>query len=297
VLVGMSTDTVFGPVISFGSGGVSVEAVRDAAVALPPLNAMLARDLMQRTRVYRLLRGYRDVPAADMDALVEVIVAVSRMACALPWLREMDLNPVLAHPGGAVVADARATIDLAAPEQVARYAHMAIHPYPEALEETIRLKDGTQLLLRPIRPEDAAREERFVTTLSARSRFLRFQHHLPQLSPSMLERFTQLDYDRELALVAIDPAGGDFLGVGRYAPNADGVSAEFALTVADDWQGRGIGGALLSRLCASARDAGYQSLIGYVLAENRDMLALAGHLGFVQQARDGDAAVVVRKLD
>ena len=142
-----------------------------------------------------------------------------------------------------------------------------------------------------------AREQRFVDSLSQRSRYLRFQHHLPQLTPAMLERFTQLDYDRELALVAVDPASGEFLGVGRYAPNADGTSAEFALTIADTWQRKGIGGVLLERLCTSARAAGYGELVGYVLAENRDMLALAEHLGFVHRARDGDAAVVVRRLD
>jgi len=297
VLVGVTTDPVFGPVISFGSGGVSVEAVRDTAVALPPLNAMLAGELMQRTRVYRLLRGYRDVPAADLAALAGLLVAVSRMVCALPWLREMDLNPVLAHPGGAMAADARATIDLAGPERVARYAHMAIHPYPAELEEVIALRDGMQVRLRPMRPEDAAREQRFVAGLSERSRYLRFLHYLPRLSPAMLERFTQLDYDRELALVVAHPQTGEFLGVGRYAPNADGTTAEFALAVADDWQAKGIGGALLARLCTSASAAGYRSLTGYVLAENRGMLDLAAHLGFVAQGHDGDSAIVVRQLD
>ena len=296
VLVGVSTDPVFGPVITFGSGGVSVEAVRDTAVALPPLNSVLAADLMQRTRVHRLLRGYRDVPPVDLAALANLLQGISRMVCALPWLKEMDLNPVLAHPGGAVAADARATIDAAAPARVSRYAHMAIHPYPRELEETITLRDGTRSELRPILPEDAEREQRFFGTLSERSRYLRFQHHLPRLSPTMLERFTQLDYDRELALVVLDPKDGEFIGVGRYAPNPDGTSAEFALTISDAWQGRGLGSALLSRLCLRAKEAGYTALVGYVLAENREMLDLAAHLGFQQRGHEGDAAVVVRDL-
>lgn len=295
VLVGFSTDPVFGPVISFGSGGVAVEAVRDTAVALPPLNAVLARDLVQRTRVHRLLRGYRDVPAADLDALVGVILGVSRMVCALPWLTEMDLNPVIAHPGGAVVADARATIDPAR-AALARYAHMAIHPYPGEMTEEVTLRDGSRVTVRPIRPDDAGREQRFFGALSERSRYLRFQHHLPRLSPLMLERFTQLDYDRELALVALAPGSDEFVGAGRYAPNPDGTSAEFALTIADAWQGRGLGSALLERVCQRAREAGYEALVGYVLAENREMLELAEHLGFRRGPIEGDTATVVREL-
>ena len=196
---------MFGPVISFGAGGVSVEAVRDTAVALPPLNELLARELMQRTRVYRLLAGYRDVPPAAIDALAGLLCGVSRMVCALPWLSEMDLNPVLAHPGGAVIADARVAIDpaRAGAGGAHRYPHMAIHPYPAELEEDFALRDGTRLRVRPIRPEDAEREKRFFDGLSERSRYQRFMQYLPQLPPRMLARFTQLDYDRELALVAL----------------------------------------------------------------------------------------------
>jgi acetyltransferase len=293
VLVGVATDPVFGPVISFGAGGVSVEAVRDSAVALPPLNAMLARDLMQRTAVYRLLTGYRNVPPAHLEALAAVLLGVSRMVCALPWVKEMDLNPVLAHPGGAVIADARVVIDrtnVASP----RYGHMAIHPYPAELEGVIRLRDGREVQVRPIRPEDAARERRFFERLSERSRFQRFMNHLKELPPRMLARFTQLDYDRELALVALWQ--DEFVAVGRYAPNADGTSAEFALTVADDWQGKGLGQALLERLVEAARAAGYRALVGTILEANRDMLALAAHLGFVEQSRSGSEVSVARPL-
>src|SRR5688572_28207353 len=161
VLVGVATDAVFGPVISFGAGGIAVEAVRDTALALPPLNALLAREQMARTRVHRLLAGYRDVPAANLDALVAVLLGVSRMVCTLPWLAEMDLNPVLAHPGGAVVADARVVIDPARLVPPPRYRHMAIHPYPTELEGEIALRDGTKLRVRPMRPEDGELESRF----------------------------------------------------------------------------------------------------------------------------------------
>jgi acetyltransferase len=299
VLVGISTDAVFGPVISFGAGGVSVEAVRDTAVALPPLNKVLARELTARTRVHRLLGSYRDVPAADLEALDAVLLGVSRMACELPWLKEMDLNPVLAHPGGAIVADARVAIDPARPPRAdPRYRHMAIHPYPSQLEEQIALADGRVVLLRPIRPEDAELERRFFEQLSERSRFQRFMLYMRELSPRMLARFTQLDYDRELALVAIpvDTADGGFVAVGRYAPNPDGHTAEFALVTADAWQGKGLGRALLERLVVAAREAGYGALYGHILGGNRDMLDLAARLGFAEQGRDGDEVTVVRRL-
>src|SRR3954464_8220903 len=295
VLIGIATDAVFGPVISFGAGGVAVEAVRDAALALPPLNAMLARDLMERTRVYRLLAGYRDVPAADFDALVAILEGVSRMACTLPWVKEMDLNPVLAHANGAVVADTRVLIDPALRESPPRYGHMAIHPYPAELEGEIVLRDGSRLRMRPMRPDDAARERRFFEALSDRSRYQRFMQYLKQLSPQLLARFTQLDYDRELALVALDDMG-QFVAVGRYAPNPDGLTAEFALTVADAWQGKGIGHALLRRLGEEARRAGYQALYGTILSANQEMLELAAHFGFDEQSRSADEVTVVKRL-
>jgi acetyltransferase len=293
VLIGVATDAVFGPVISFGAGGVAVEAIRDTAVALPPLNTMLARDLIERTRVHRLLVGYRDVPPADIDALAGILEGVSRMVCALPWLKEMDLNPVLAHPAGAVIADARAVID-PRQEPPPRYGHMAIHPYPAELEGAIPLRDGRSLPVRPMRPDDVAREQRFFDGLSQRSRYQRFMQYLPQLPPRMLARFTQLDYDRELALVALHE--DEFVAVGRYAPNPDGVTAEFALTVADAWQGKGLGHALLQQLCAAARRAGYQALTGVIIDANREMLELAAHLGFAEQSRFGNEVTVVRRL-
>jgi len=296
VLVGVATDPVFGPAISFGAGGVAVETLRDTAVALPPLNSVLAGEMIGRTRISRLLARHRGIPAADAGALAAILEGVSRMVCALPWLKEMDLNPVLAHPGGAVIADARMVIDPARLRAPPRYGHMAIHPYPAELEGEMRLRDGSIVAVRPIRPEDAALERQFFDALSERSRFQRFLNQMAQLPPKMLARFTQLDYDRELALVALAPGAPEFIGVGRYAPNADGETAEFALTVADAWQGRGVGRALLERLCDCARAAGYRTLYGHILNANQDMLGLAERLGFVQSGRDGDLVTVARAL-
>ena len=296
VLVGVATDPVFGPAITFGAGGVAVEALHDMAVSLPPLNAALARELIGRTRVARLLAKHRDIPAADTAALASILEGVSRMVCALPWLKEMDLNPVIAHPGGAVIADARIVIDPARLQAPPRYGHMAIHPYPSELEGEFRLRDGSAVAVRPIRPEDASLERQFFEGLSERSRYQRFLNQMAHLPPQMLARFTQLDYDRELALVALAPDGSGVIGVGRYAPNADGETAEFALTVADAWQGRGVGRALLERLCDCARAAGYRTLFGHILNANRDMLELSARLGFAKSSSDGELISVARAL-
>jgi acetyltransferase len=168
--------------------------------------------------------------------------------------------------------------------------------YPTALEGALTLLDGSTVPLRPIKPEDEALEARFVSGLSQNSRYQRFLNQMKELSPPLLARFTHLDYDREMALVALAPAGGEFIGVARYAPNAGGASAEFALTVADAWQGRGLGHALLEKLVACARAAGYAALDGIILADNSHMLELVTHLGFVRTGRDGDTVSVALKL-
>src|SRR6266850_1173722 len=169
-------------------------------------------------------------------------------------------------------------------------------PYPAHLEGEIALRAGSRVPVRPIRPEDAERLQRFSDGLSEESRYQRFMYHLRELTPRMLERFTQLDYDRELALVALDPSKKDFIAVGRYAPSDDGVSAEFGLAVADAWQRKGLGRAMLERLCDAARAAGYVALYGHMLESNRSMLDLVTALGFVRDARSGAEVVMTKRL-
>lgn len=282
LLVGLKRDAVFGPVVAFGAGGIAVEVLQDIALALPPLNPRLAASLMRATRIHDLLLAYRDVPAVDESAIVDVLERVSMMACLLPWIEEMDLNPLLAHPRGVSVVDARVVINPTRPLADARYRHMAIFPYPIDLEREVRLKDGSPMSMRPIRPDDAGRENAFVAKLSDASRYARFQHAVASLSPEMIVRFTQLDYDREMALLLLSPAGDEILGVARYFPNPDRVSAEFACVVADAWAGRGAGSVLMRALIDCAREAGYQRLEGDVLHTNNAMLALAARLGFTQ---------------
>ncbi|UCE30293.1 MAG: GNAT family N-acetyltransferase, partial [Burkholderiales bacterium] len=295
VFVGLASDPVFGTTLTFGAGGVAIEAVRDAATALPPLNEQLARHLIGQTRVSRLLGTVRRMPAVDEQALVNLLLRVSYLACELPWIAEMDLNPVLAHPGGAVVVDARIVLDAEAPARPQRYRHLAIHPYPSALSTEVTLRNGMRLQLRPIRPEDAEMERRFVQNLSDRSRYFRFMHFMSELSPQLLARFTQIDYDREMALVAVahDADGVPrIVGVSRYTPEPDGRSAEFAVTVADDFQGLGLGTIMLSRIAPIAREAGYARLVGAVLNQNRDMRQMVEALGFRPVADDDPETVL-----
>jgi acetyltransferase len=300
VLVGVSRDPVFGPVLAFGTGGIAVEAMRDLALALPPLNSMLANELIRATRISRVLSSYRTVPAIDLAALVTVLLRVSTIACLLPWIRELDLNPVLAHPLGAVVLDARIVIDADAPMTDPRYRHMAIFPYPVEQEHDLQLADGAVLHVRAVRPDDASRERAFMAELSDASRYARFLHAVNALSDEMVARFTQIDYDREMALIALAPAtveeDAKIAGVARYYANSDRTSAEFAIAIGDQWQGRGLGEALMRSLIATARAAGYRNMNGIVLEQNVAMLKLAASLGFTVRPSETTADTVTIEL-
>jgi acetyltransferase len=293
LLVGVSRDPTFGPVIAFGAGGVGVEVINDMALALPPLNDALAENLIGATAISRVLGPYRNVGGIDQSALKKLIVRVSTIASVLPWVREMDINPVLAHPNGVAILDARVVIDADSAATDMRYKHMAIFPYPVQLERELRLKDGTLFHMRAIRPDDAARERAFVAAMSETSRYYRFMHSLTALSDDMIARFTQLDYDREMALIALTPDEAVITGVARYSPNADGTKVEFAIAIGDHWQGKGLGELLMRSLINCARDAGYAEMEGSVLQANQAMLALASRLGFSTRA-SSDSRHVVR---
>jgi len=294
LMVGVVRDPVFGPAIAFGAGGSAVEIVRDRAVALPPLNAFLARRLMDHTRAAKLLGPFRNLPAADLGKVAEVLMRVSELVCELPQVLEMDINPLLADEHGAVALDARITVDPHA-RQAGRYDHMAIHPYPADLESRFQLADGTDITVRPIRPEDAGIEQAFVRGLSAESKYFRFMHALNELTPETLVRFTQIDYDREMALIAVAGREGEEteLGVARYMTNPDGETCEFALVVADAWHHKGIGSRLMLRLIEIAGSRGLTTMEGEVLADNARMLGLVRDLGFSVRPSDEDPEIRV----
>jgi acetyltransferase len=286
--VGVAHDPLFGPVISFGAGGTMVELIRDRAIEFPPLNQFLARRLIERTRVAAMLEVFRGMPAVDMAALEDLLIRVSEMVCELPWLKEMDINPVLADAQGVVALDARIVIDHA-PPGTGRHAHMAIRPYPTHLAEEVPLPDGASYLIRPVRPEDAQALQKLVQELSEESRYFRFISYARELSPRQLARYAQIDYHREMALVA--EAGERIVGVSRYMLNPDGRSGEFALVVADDWHGRGLGARLMNALIETAREQGLERLEGYVLGDNQRMLQLMSRLGFDYRRDPEDATL------
>jgi len=293
LMVGVISDPLFGPVISFGAGGTAVEVLGDRTIALPPLNGLLVRELISGTRIAKLLGSFRHMPPVQMEALENLLLRVSEMVCELPWLKEMDINPLIADEQGVLAVDARVVVDYA-PVSADRYAHMAIYPYPAHLVTPWQLPDGTTVTIRPMRPEDAAIEQEFVRNLSEKAKYFRFMYAVRELSEAMLARFTQLDYDRELALIAVTEEKDREveIGVCRYAINPDGESCEFALVVSDQWQHKAIGHRLMGSLIDAARSKGLKTMEGEVLASNHDMLKLVATLGFTVAASQEDLSIV-----
>jgi acetyltransferase len=281
LMIGIKHDPVFGPVISFGSGGTMVEVMGDVAIALPPLNRQLAIDLIQHTRVNRLLGKFRHLPAANMELLIDVLLRISNIACELPWIQEMDINPLMIDENAAVAVDARIRVDY--PQlSTDPYHHLAIHPYPAHLVSRVQLRDGEDILIRPIRPEDAEIEKQFINNLSDEAKYFRFMNALHELTQEMLVRFTQIDYHYEMALIAVRQVGDneEEIGVARYATNPDKISCEFALVVSDVWQHKGIGHHLMIKLIQTARDRGLEVMQGEILSSNVKMLEMIDSLGF-----------------
>jgi len=295
LIVGIARDPSFGPVLNFGMGGIAVEVVSDSALALPPLNRVLASDLIDRTRVSRMLGRFRGMPAIDMERLIDALIRVSELACELPCLRELDINPLLADDQGVIALDARVVVDDRPSAPDAAYSHLAIHPYPKSLEREMQLKDGTRLLLRPIRPEDAEAEQRFVARLSRETLYRRFHAPVRELPIEQLIRFTQIDYDREMAFVVVDPSTepAEIRAIARYTRLFDGKHAEFGVTVEDAWQGRGMGHRMMDALEQCARARALEELFGYVLSENESMRGFMLARGYVPH-RDEDEPGVIR---
>ena len=292
LMVGVKRDPVFGPVIAFGAGGTMAEIMHDNAVAIPPLNRVLAQRLIDRTRVTHLLGAFRKMEAVDKTAVEDVLLRISEMVCELPHIQEMDINPLFADKDGVMVVDARIRVKRP-PTSPVPYSHMAIHPYPSHLTRHAYLADGTAMTIRPIRPEDAEIEQEFVRNLSAEAKYFRFIRALTELSPEMLVRYTQLDYSREMALIAVIKEQGrcEQIGVGRYVVNPDGNSCEFALAVSDKYGGQGIGSQLMEAIMEAARGHGVRVVEGEVMSNNHRMLSLVKSLGFSISASAEDPSI------
>jgi acetyltransferase len=279
LIAGAATDRVFGPVLLFGRGGTAMEVIGDRAIGFPPLNMNLAHELVRRTRVSKLLGGYRGRPPADREAICRTLVQLSQLLVDLPGVIEVDVNPLLADESGVLALDARIRVARAAPSE-----RLAIRPYPSELEETIALRSGGSLLLRPIRPEDEPAHRRFFERLEPEDLYFRFFSAVREPGHSQLARFTQIDYDREMAFIAYAPdQEEETLGVVRAIADADNKQAEFAIIVRSDVKGQGLGRVLLEKMIRYCRSRGTAELVGQALAENAPMLSLARKLGFRSQ--------------
>jgi acetyltransferase len=284
LIVGLSNDPVFGPVILFGHGGVEVEVAADRVMGLPPLNRPLGRAMIARTRISRLLGAYRDVPAADLDAIADVLARTGQLAADFPQIAELDINPLVADETGVLAMDAR--VRLGDPQSLTR---PAIRPYPAELASNTALRDGQAMAIRAIRPQDAGGLLRLIEQSDAEDVRLRVHGSLRALPRAWAGRLSQIDYEREMALVGL--IEGEIAGALRLIADPEGESAEFALMVRPNAQARGVGSALLEQIIAYARDRGLKRLWGQVLAENQAMLNLAERFGFTRRSPDRNGLV------
>ena len=285
LIVGATTNAVFGPIILFGRGGIAVEVIADQAVALPPLNVNLARELVSRTRISRLLAGYRNRPPVDREAVYRTLLQASQLVTDIPEINELDINPVLADEHGVIALDARIHL---VPSEATGPQRLAIRPYPRELEEPIDFH-GRPVLLRPIRPEDEPAHREFFSRLNAEDVRYRFFHVIRELVHSDLARLTQIDYDREMAFIATAKNESDqpeTLGVVRVVADPDNRQAEFAIIVRSDLKGKGLGARLMEKIVRYSRERGTGELIMSVMAGNRGMLGLAERFNFERLRTD-----------
>lgn len=297
LIAGVADDPTFGPIIVFGRGGTAVEVIADKALALPPLDLNLARELIGRTRVSRILKSYRDVPAADEGAVALVLVKLAQLAADLPEVRELDINPLLADRDGVIAVDARIAV---APLSEARlgssHHRFAIRPYPKQWERHETLNDGRKIFVRPLRPEDEQLYPEFYTHVSPDDIRLRFFSAMKEFTHVFIARLTQLDYARAMAFVAIDEANGEMLGVVRLHTSADYENAEYAVMVRSDLKGFGLGWLFMQMIIDYARAEGLREIQGQVLRQNTTMIEMCQKLGFEVAPDPGDPDIFLVTL-
>jgi acetyltransferase len=281
LILGLADDPTFGTVIVFGRGGTAVEIINDKALALPPLDLQLARDLIERTRVSRLLRAYRDVPAVKPDAVALVLVKLAQMAADIPQIRELDINPLLADQNGVLVVDARIAVRPATRKFAgAGQANFAVRPYPSQWQRHIEVRNGWRVWMRPIRPDDEPLIHEFLRHVTAEDLRLRFFAAMKQFSHEFIARLTQLDYARAMAFVAFDEATSEMVGVVRIHSDSIYETGEYAILLRSDLKGRGLGWTLMQLIIEYAKSEGLKQISGDVLQENIVMLNMCRNLGF-----------------
>lgn len=296
VILGAKKDRDFGPIVLFGMGGTGVQIYKDFSIGLVPLNQILAKRLMEETEVFRMLQGYRGKPPADLRQLEQIMVSFSNLIADFPEIAEMDINPIAISQGKAFALDARIVIDtncLDLPDQF-QYPHLVITPYPTRLVTNWILSDGREILIRPIKPEDEPLKYEMLASCSEETLKGRYFQKLKSLSHEMLMRLCNIDYDREIAIVAEikEAQKKRLVGVGRLIIEPDLLNGEFAVVVHDDYQAKGLGYKLVDMLIGIAQEKGLEKFMGYVLTNNQKMLNLVRKLGFtVENAPDGISKV------
>jgi acetyltransferase len=298
LIAGIADDPTFGPVIVFGRGGTAVEVINDKALALPPLDLKLAYDLMGRTRVSRILKAYRDVPAVDETAVALVLVKLAQLAADFPQVREVDLNPLLADETGLIAVDTRVAVAPLDPTRRGPSGHprFAIRPYPKQWERHVTLADGAAIFVRPVRPEDEPLYGPFFAGVTAQDLRMRFFAPIKEFTHAFIARLTQIDYARAMAFVAIEESSGKLLGAVRLHANANYDCGEFAILVRSDLKGHGLGWLLMQMIIEYARAEGIGTIEGQVLRENTSMLAMCRELGFQVAADPHDVGICVVTL-
>ncbi len=298
LIIGVVNDPIFGPVILFGEGGTAVELIGDRAVALPPLNMALAKDLVSQTRVYKLLQGYREQPAADLDAIYLMLNQVAQLIIDTPEIQELDINPLFADYNGVLALDARIKV---APATTIGSERLAIRPYPAELESTFTMKNGREVLIRPILPEDETNHHIFISKLTPQDIRFRFFGSVKNLPHSQMARLTQIDYDREMAFIAIgkDKQGiNETLGVVRIVTTKDNTLAEFSIVIRSDLKGAGLGWRLMQKMIAYCKTRQTKALVGQILSENNRMIQFTKELGFLRTGQPEPGVVeVMLQLD
>lgn len=294
LIIGVTTDPVFGPVILFGHGGIAVEVINDSALGLPPLNSVLAHDMISRTHVARLLAGYRNRPAADLDAICRTLIQISHLVTDIPEIVELDINPLLADARGVIALDAR--VKVAPANTSVGVERLAIRPYPVELEQWVSWL-GQPLLLRPIMPEDGAAHIAFFNALDPEDVRLRMFIRMRELQPAQLARLTQIDYDRDMAFIATrrrTNGQSETLGVVRAMADPDNEKAEFAVIVRSDVKGHGLGSLLMTKLIEYCRSRGTLEIVREALPQNIGVLNLVRRFGFEIRPMPGDGVVTLR---
>ncbi len=285
LILGLADDPTFGTVVVFGRGGTAVEIINDKALALPPLDLQLARALIERTRVSRLLRAYRDVPAVKEDAVAMVLVKLAQMAADIPEIRGLDINPLLADEAGVLAVDARVVVGRVERKFAGSGpANFAVRPYPSQWQRHIEVKDGWRVFVRPILPEDEPLIHELLRHVTSHDLRLRFFAQMKEFSHEFIARLTQLDYARAMAFVAFDEVSGEMVGVVRIHSDSIYESGEYAILLRSDLKGRGLGWALMQLIIEYAKSEGLKAISGDVLAENSVMLAMCRSLGFEVKA-------------